>query len=211
MLPLSTFQLRSTFPIGWTSVFSPLQVTGIKPPELVSAQLPPASSTVDLAGDWLCKDDSWKDFVVGLADKRIAGEVAGNIHHPEFDKFWSEALKPDLWTARVRSGYKLSFIGGQWPEAYRENNGKSAVENMDFVWDQLMDWNRKGVVISQSEPHCVSPLSVASRLMEDEEVKRRLCLDLSHHINKLIKKSGQVIQSRQGFRAPLTGRLASHI
>ena len=51
----------------------------------------------------------------------IPGEVAANIHKKEFDDFWSQKLKPDLWTARVRAeGYKLSFIDGKWPEEYQE-------------------------------------------------------------------------------------------
>ena len=51
-----------------------------------------------------------------------------------------------------------------------------------------MDWKDKGVTrISKTKPHCVSPLTVSLRDME-EETKKRLCLDLSRHINKLIRK-----------------------
>ena len=120
----------------------------------------------------------------------IPGEVAANIHKKEFDDFWSQKLKPDLWTARVRAeGYKLSFIDGKWPEEYQEPNNKSALDNADFAWEQLMDWNRKGVVdIVEKKPHCVSPLTVSLRTLTPEDIKKRLCLDLSRHINKLIKK-----------------------
>ena len=85
-------------------------------------------------------------------------------------------------------GYKLSFKDDRWPEEYFEKNNKSAIDNMDFTWQQLCDWKRKGVVLqSRSKAHCVSPLSVASRL-QAEEIKRRRCLDLSRHINILLKK-----------------------
>ena len=119
----------------------------------------------------------------------IQGHVAGNIHQHCYDQFWREELQPDMWTARVRAeGYKLSFIDGKWPDAYEEPNNKSAVDNAPFAWQQLMDWKDKGVtVIVPDKPRCVSPLTVSLREME-EEVKKRLCLDLSRHINKLIKK-----------------------
>ena len=72
--------------------------------------------------------------------KDIQGQVAGNIHERRYDRFWNEELKPDLWTARVRAeGYKLSFKDERWPEAYKEDNNKSAKENSSFAWQQLMD------------------------------------------------------------------------
>ena len=104
----------------------------------------------------------------------IPGEVAGNIHRSDFDGFWNDSQKPDVWTARVRKeGYRLSFKDDAWPAQYWEKNNKSALDSKDFTWDQLMDWERKGVVSrSASKPHCVSPLSVAARAVSDEIKKQ---------------------------------------
>ena len=122
--------------------------------------------------------------------KDIPGSVAGNIHKAEYDKFWAEELKPDLWTARVRTeGYELTFKNNAWPPPYEEPNNQSCKDNMEFAWQQMLDWEGKGVVRRpKQKPRCVSPLTVSSRKMEEEEIKRRLCLDLSRHINKLLKK-----------------------
>ena len=151
---------------------------GIKLPDLVQVAWPEGTDS-HTALDPEFQDDS----------RDITGEVAGNIHREEYDDFWSSQLQPDLWTARVRAeGHKLSFIGDQWPEEYHERNNKSVAEDPEFTWQQLTDWERKGVVLrSATKPHCVSPLSVSSREVM-QEVKKRLCLDLSRHINKLIKQ-----------------------
>ena len=119
----------------------------------------------------------------------IPGSVAGNIHKKEYDDFWVEELKTDLWTARVRAeGYKMTFKNNAWPEPYEEPNNKSCLDNMDFTWQQLLDWEEKGVVKRpRKKPRCVSQPTVSARQLE-QEIKRRLCLDLSRHINKLLKQ-----------------------
>ena len=88
----------------------------------------------------------------------------------------------------LKDGYKLPFKEGCEPQQYREENNKSALEHIDFAYEETERWeSRKGVKEVWKPPHCISPLTVAARLVADAE-KLRLCLDLSRYINKLLRK-----------------------
>lgn len=104
--------------------------------------------------------------------RELPGEVAGNIHRREFDKFWREELKPDIWTARVRQeGYKLSFKDGCRLKSYEGKNNKSALDDMEFTWQQLKDWQRKGcpAVCSQATLRITSLSSCQNHGRRDQE------------------------------------------
>ena len=94
----------------------------------VHVTCPPSdnSSEQTSAGDW--PDEQ-------VLFKEASATVAGNIHKREFRQFWTDSLKPDLWTARVLAeGLKLTFRESvQWPDKYYEPNNQSAVADMPFV------------------------------------------------------------------------------
>ena len=113
--------------------------------------------------------------------------VSGNIHRPEFDSFWDNTLQPDSWAASVRKdGYKLPFK--KTPVPYEERNNKTAREDLPYVREAVHKLLSKGSVKRlQCKPSCVNPLSVSSRTV-DTKLKKRLCLDLSRHVNPLLRK-----------------------
>lgn len=81
----------------------------------------------------------------------------------------------DLWQF-VKPG--LSIAGGHL------KNNVSALNNCDFVEKAINDLVASGVVkVIDFSPHCVNPLTVASR-----KDKRRLCLDLSRLVNPYLDK-----------------------
>ena len=104
-------------------------------------------------------------------------------------EFWKTILKADKYILdMLENGYKLPFMSGQEPERYREKNNKSAMKHMGFAVSEVEKWAKKRVVLEvYTEPWCVSPLTVAERMIGEQE-KLRLCLDLSRYINKLLKK-----------------------
>ena len=83
----------------------------------------------------------------------------------------------------LEQGLKLP-ISEEIPQ-YEEKNNKSALDNFDILRDKVNKWEEQGYVSRvQSKPHCVSPMSVASKVdLKTGEIKRRPCLDLSRHIN----------------------------
>ena len=69
----------------------------------------------------------------------------------------------------------------------RDSN-KSALKYIDYAYEETEKWMLKRVVREVfTQPTCVSPLTVACRVLGEAE-KLRLCLDLSRYINKLLKK-----------------------
>ena len=88
----------------------------------------------------------------------------------------------------LEQGYKLPFKPGLLPQKYKERNNKSAIKHMGFAEKEVDKWAQKKVVKGVfKEPWCISPLTVAERLIGETE-KLRLCLDLSRYINKLLQK-----------------------
>ena len=105
---------------------------GVQLPDLTPVQWPKGPDVMVPHVDSALSPINEEEFIDNSRD--ISGEVAGNIHRPEFDKFWRDSLKPNLWTARIRAeGYKLSFKDNIWPAEYWENNNKSALDNKDFT------------------------------------------------------------------------------
>ena len=68
-----------------------------------------------------------------VLDSRSTPRVAGNIHDMRYRDFWL-SLNPDPFVLGVLTdGYRLPFRDGVFPEAYREKNNKTALENLPFL------------------------------------------------------------------------------
>lgn len=107
-------------------------------------------------------------------------------------------MKPDAWVLNLlEQGYKLPFKDGEPGQAYLEKNNKSALDNLPFVRESVKKYLDKDVIQRwKQRPLCVSPLTVASRELDsEEEIKNRLCLDLSRWINKLLQKENVTLPS----------------
>ena len=120
-----------------------------------------------------------------LTDSKFEPEtvkVAGNISRQEFRSFWENDLKADIWTMNVvQEGYKLPFSTP--PGKYQERNNKSARQEKPYLITSVASLRERGVVKKlRCRPWCTNPLTVSSRSVEGT-VKKRLCIDLSRHVN----------------------------
>jgi hypothetical protein len=88
----------------------------------------------------------------------------------------------------LAEGLQLEFE--KQPERYREANNKSAEQHMGVVREKVASWLEQGYVEKLEEPAwCTNPLTVAAKYdAYKQEVKLRPCIDLSRHVNRLIKK-----------------------
>ena len=67
--------------------------------------------------------------------------VAGSIHREEVRSFWEDTLQADEYILEIlRSGYKLPFKTGCTPRRYKEKNNKSALQNVDFAYEETERW-----------------------------------------------------------------------
>ena len=113
-------------------------------------------------------------------------KVAGNIARQEFRNFWLHELKADVWTVKLlEEGYRLPFR--EEPGQYQERNNKSARQEKPYLIESVASLRDRGVVKKlRCRPWCTNPLTVSSRLV-DGKVKKRLCIDLSRHVNLFLK------------------------
>ena len=111
--------------------------------------------------------------------------MPGDVHAAECREFW-RSLKPGTWAQNVlEDGYGIPL--GTEPEPYRERNNASAREHVGFLREHVAKLVARGVVKKVEEvPTCVNPLTVASKKLESGEMKYRMCLDLSRHVNPMI-------------------------
>ena len=128
-------------------------------------------------------------------DSASPPRVAGNIHNPKYRDFWL-SLQPDPFVLGVlQDGYRLPFRDGVTPGAYRENNNKTALENLPFLRSHVSSLVSDTTVEEvDSQPLCCSPLTVASRYV-DGLLRLRMCIDLSRYINLLLKKEAVTLPS----------------
>ena len=81
----------------------------------------------------------------------------------------------------IQEGYKLPF--SKPPGQYQERNNKSARQEKPYLITSVASLKDRGVVKKlRCRPWCTNPLTVSSRLVEGT-VKKRLCIDLSRHVN----------------------------
>ena len=70
------------------------------------------------------------------------------------------------------------------------------MDNLPFVRETVQKYQSRGVVLQvENKPKCVSPLTVSLRHMPMEELKKRLCLDLSRWINLALLKEAVTLPS----------------
>ena len=121
---------------------------------------------------------------MSLHDTRV-GEFS--IHSEQSLKFMRN-LAPDPQVLEwMENGLRLPFTRA--PAEYFEDNNKSCKENLEVARKKVRQWVEKGFVTEvKNRPHCCNPLSVSSRVdyLTGEE-KFRPCLDLSRHVNPLLK------------------------
>ena len=118
-------------------------------------------------------------------------DVPGRIGRPEYYSFWRDVLKADEEILSiVRDGYFPPFVNGEIPPPSFEDNNKSALENLDFLLEQLIILERIGCIESvSSRPRIVLPCSVVY------SNKWRLVIDASRAINPYIFKQSVVLDS----------------
>ena len=110
-----------------------------------------------------------------------------SIHDSEAIKYF-EKLQPDpIVLDIVKNGLKLPFISQPGP--YYEPNNQSCLTNIEVARKKISTWLKLGNITEvQSRPYCCSPLSVSEKIdYLTGERKKRPCLDLSRHINPLLK------------------------
>ena len=79
------------------------------------------------------------------------------------------------------------------PSPYKERNNKSAGLEGPYVIESVASLWSCGVVKKlHCKPHCVNPLTEAARMLEGQ-VKKRLCTNLSRHVNLLLKQEAMTM------------------
>ena len=98
---------------------------------------------------------------------------------PRHATYYQEVLKADLEVVKwVRHGYELTL--SSWPQPSYTKNNHSALQEPDFVWNELRRLCLLGVMTEVEErPHVVNALSVVW------SNKKRLVWD-ARELNKLI-------------------------
>jgi hypothetical protein len=150
---------------------------------LVRAPVPDADMVVPTASG------GPSDFVVTPDPTSFLGAAVGHVH--ERLDFWTKKLEADKYVLNiVREGYKIPVFPGTKKIVYREANNRSARLEPDFVKSEVARLLEAGLVVKcDTVPLCCNPLSVAFKANYDGLFKRRLVLDLSRHVNKLIPDS----------------------
>ena len=87
----------------------------------------------------------------------VAGHVTSKEEHATY---YQEVLNADLEVVKwVRHGYELTLSG--WPQPSYTKNNKSALQEPDFVWNEIRRLCLLGVMTEVEErPHVVNALSV---------------------------------------------------
>ena len=112
---------------------------------------------------------------------------AGSIHSVEVLDFWEKELRASEWILNtLRKGYLIPFREN--PSKYEERNNRTVRDNMKITRGILADMIAKKIVyVVKEKPFCVNPLGLVSKLQENGQIKHRLVLDVSRHVNKYIE------------------------
>ena len=126
--------------------------------------------------------DFIKDDPLFKAYESVSG--SNSIHSENAIQFYEHTLEADKFTLSICK-YGLLFPFVSEPPYYEEPNNKSAMDENDLVEDTLKSWEEQGFIRRVAgKPKCINPLSVASKFdIEKQVVKKRICLDLSRHVN----------------------------
>ena len=79
-------------------------------------------------------------------------DVPARISDPRFFSFWRDVLEapPDVLDI-VQNGYAVPFVGGVLPPAAFVENNKSALDNSDFLLEELLQLEGVGALTRLSE------------------------------------------------------------
>ena len=105
--------------------------------------------------------------------------------------FWRESGASDFAVSVILNGYVPQMQ--RRPERYMEENNKSYRDEMAWANEAVYKLQRAKIVVEtrMEELWCINPLTVA----KNAKGKRRLCIDLSRCVNKVIKAPKFKIQS----------------
>ena len=108
---------------------------------------------------------------------------------------WKEAGAGRFAIEVIEKGFKLDLE--REPERYEEKNNKNFMKEEEFGNEAVLKLLQANVLkeVKKEEVWCVNPLSVAI----NSEGKRRLCLDLSRHVNKICRTRKFRIESTKSF------------
>jgi hypothetical protein len=124
----------------------------------------------------------------GSDERKTESFVPGGIHTKESIQFWRNTLQAGEWVLDVlENGYSMPLEGT--PPAYEERNNGSARQHKVFVRETVLQKAKEGIVhLVDDKPHCVSPLSVVSKVSPTGVEKLRLCWDGSRCVNQYLKE-----------------------
>ena len=159
-------------------------------------------------------DGSFMDKLEGVPDvlsfeylEELEGDEVGESKDEE-DRLVVESLRnhKDVWEEFgagkmcmniIEEGLKLNFTVKGLPGKYQEKNNKSFFNNKNFATEEIEKLLRRRVIeeVDHKEVACINPMSVAS----NREGKKRLCIDLSRHVNDYCKAKKFRIESVSEF------------
>ena len=159
-------------------------------------------------------DGSFMDKLEGVPDvlsfeylEELEGDEVGESKDEE-DRLVVESLRnhKDVWEEFgagkmcmniIEEGLKLNFTVKGLPGKYQEKNNKSFFNNKNFATEEIEKLLRRRVIeeVNHEEVACINPMSVAS----NREGKKRLCIDLSRHVNDYCKAKKFRIESVSEF------------
>jgi hypothetical protein len=115
------------------------------------------------------------------------GQSVGRIH--ERADFRVEHFCPDAYVRGILDeGYRVPVNWEKIPEAYEEADNKSTRVHYGFVRKEVARLLESGEIVKwDTKPRCCSPLTIAVKRKDDEELKKRLVLDLSRCVNPPVK------------------------
>ena len=122
-------------------------------------------------------------------DRELEGKVHNTLRlHLDF---WKRSGASEFAVSVIMNGYVPQMQ--REPEKYRESNNKSYKEERAWANEAVGKLLRAKIIreTSSEELWCVNPLTVA----KNAKGKRRLCIDLSRCVNKVIKAPKFKIQS----------------
>ncbi len=155
---------------------------------------------VDSVATWRAVRKEWKEAGFTIPEGKLS------IHSTASLQFAEQIPHMPMWQKSVlRTGYSPEFKAE--PGAYHEKNNRSALIHSDAVTEKLAKWLAEGHVEEvQGRPHCCNPLSVVAKMDPDtKEIKKRVVLDMSRHINNhLVLQDVQLddLKATEALRSP---------
>ena len=129
--------------------------------------------------------------------------MPGSIHSQSSINFYKEIKAPQRAISILEDGLKLPFLNEEVPHFWIKNN-KSLFDNYDFAKKKLDEWIADGYVTETFQrPPRISALSVATRVLVNDEVKKRLCLDATF-LNDLLLSEATALPTLEKAEALVT-------